>query len=552
MEYWQGWTEINEPGAKIGQLRWNPREVFSVAIDGQHRLAAIKSFYQENEHVSKIDDTQIPVILLILDKRMGVIGDWADGGQVTLLRSLFIDLNKHAKQVSRTRQIILDDKDPHSLCVRALIGNSLVDGIKDLTSKEPCLPLSIVDWHREQAKFDEGPYIGTVLGMDWIVSKALGGTPIRDFMDYREVRRQVDAFEKSLGVDLGEAKERIESIEQFAMEPFAYSDGNDGDELGVIRNGFVRVWCPALVKLFSELLPYESFIALRKDEDTLSVDFVTWYYLLSRKNKEKGEGQASREYRQFLNHLATRQGKHISEGDLKDRLLKLEAFKKENLAFNVIFQKAVIEAYIEYKRLEDDLDMGELGEGEIAELDEILEHDAPASAGKKKHPQSDVEKKASGLMARTGEFVLAMNQVIAKMREILRIDCRTSAEKDGKSLWLGTLLTADGNIDFTAGAAHRAKDIILWIAYLWKCKESKDKLLKGDYEEFIDGLDAGAQNVHRRLLAAITRYAGDQPSSAVSRILKGQDKEYAEKLAKTETKVRLVWIARALGIKALD
>ena len=119
--YFADWSDPAQPEARIGQLKWNPTQLYGIAIDGQHRLAAIKELVKDPN--SNADGTRVPVILIVPDKQ---IGYRAPKGTrlVDLMRRLFIDLNKHAKSVSRPRQILLDDRDPHSLCVRSLVGRA--------------------------------------------------------------------------------------------------------------------------------------------------------------------------------------------------------------------------------------------------------------------------------------------------------------------------------------------------------------------------------------------------------------------------------------------
>jgi hypothetical protein len=174
------YDETAEPGTDgflIGRMQWNPRQVFGVTIDGQHRLAALKLLVEGN--AGHIDSTRVPLILLILDKRSGYLNP-DNRPIVEMLRALFIDLNKHAEGVSRARQILLDDRDAHAFCVRQLMGAGLAANVSELQESAPRMPLALVDWHSEQAKFDTGPYLTTVLGLDWLVSQVLGKTP-RDY-----------------------------------------------------------------------------------------------------------------------------------------------------------------------------------------------------------------------------------------------------------------------------------------------------------------------------------------------------------------------------------
>ena len=209
--YWGSWQSSEEPGAKLGQIRWNTSQVFGIAIDGQHRLAAIKEYAKAKDKDASLDKTQIPVILLVLDEELGY---YSPKGKpiVDVLRKLFIDLNKHAVRVSRSRQILLDDKDPHALCVRALVGRQVMEGDGDLRQSPPRLPLSLVDWHSDSARFDKGPYLATILGLDWIVTTVLGSPPTKDYTDYTAIGRQLRAFKNELGVPLTNAFERLTEL----------------------------------------------------------------------------------------------------------------------------------------------------------------------------------------------------------------------------------------------------------------------------------------------------------------------------------------------------
>src|SRR5262249_39830800 len=152
--------------------------------------------------------------------------------------------------VSRPRQILLDDKDPHSLCVRAIVGREIRDGDDELRAVSPCLPLSLVDWHSESAKVDEGPYLVTTLGLDWIVTTIFGAKPIVDYTDYKAIKRQLKALTDALGVDMSGALDRLRNLESLAVEPFQYTsgeavnDGPPGGELGEVVAAFRRVWGP--------------------------------------------------------------------------------------------------------------------------------------------------------------------------------------------------------------------------------------------------------------------------------------------------------------------
>src|SRR5262249_13835071 len=138
-----------------GKLRWDQDEIVAVAVDGQHRLAALKQFAKESP--GAIGESSIPVIFLIPAKKAGFkIPQQPGENEVAIigLRNIFIDLNKNARPVSATRNILLDDLNIVSVCVRQLIGNKL-----SADTEEQRIPLPLVDWMTEKNKIETGPFL---------------------------------------------------------------------------------------------------------------------------------------------------------------------------------------------------------------------------------------------------------------------------------------------------------------------------------------------------------------------------------------------------------
>src|SRR5205085_12695983 len=136
------------------------------------------------------EKASVSVIFLVLDSAFGFRdpgGSQVD--QLKAMRSLFTDLNKHAVPVTRARNLLLDDHDPSALFVRSLFSRHLKTDLKVKAKEEglyglpvgtegelrDILPLSLVDWHGEnRSKIDKGPYVASVLSLDWIVQKIIG------------------------------------------------------------------------------------------------------------------------------------------------------------------------------------------------------------------------------------------------------------------------------------------------------------------------------------------------------------------------------------------
>ncbi len=559
--YWESWERLTDPQARTGQLRWNTSQVFSVALDGQHRLAAIQQLCRVPGNPERLDRTYIPLILLLLDPRFGYEAP-PDRQLVEVLRILFVDLNKHARSVSRARQILLDDKDPHSLCVRGLVGQQITDGVADLTDDPPRLPLSLIDWHTEQAKFDEGPYVSTILGLDWIVTEALGAKPIADYMDYRAIERQLKGFSKALGLELAEAQTRLQELRESKMQPFSYAEGPNGEsEVVTIADAFESVWNGPITTLLTQFKPYAELINLRGKSGSLTVEFTNWYQLYDRRQDDKFAGRATQEYLQFIGRLAARQTNAISEAKLKDRLDELQVLKGESLAFNVVFQRAYFLGLLDFRLIAgshiDELTQG-LGE-DFPSFDQADEDETTAAAeaddGESEEDESGSAERhsstagpallAAHLQQRAREYVEALNRLVKAWPEFLNVDC-IFADEDGKkrAFWLGTIRKPEGGIDFTQGASTRASEILLWVASMSLYDSILRPHSRADFEDLWAEIEGPEKHLSRRIARSVRRFADhSKESSAASRILRSQSRAISEHVCREEARVRMrhIW-----------
>ena len=517
LRYYEQWTSLQQPEAKLGKIRWNKDETFCVAIDGQHRLAAIKKFAHNSEVSAKAD---VSVLLILLSDKLGFRGP-ENTSQVDILRSLFIDLNKHAKLVSRTRLILLDDRDPTSLCTRAMIGESLSNSFCDLGGSQPQLPLTLVDWHTDGAKVDKGPYLVSVLTLDWAVQKILGTSPIKDPMQYSTVSTQLSAFSKKLEIDLHKAQERLEYCRR-QERPFAYSDG-EPNELSEIANSFRKVWVPSITKLFSQLSPYDRLVDARKSSGSHVADFTNWYQLYFRKSRDKFGGHASGDYNNLIRRWSD-SGVYY-ESDLEDWLHEAESKKEvvghnaSSLAFTVVFQKALVYALIDFLLLSE-LVVEDHTERLEIEIDGPLE-DSRDAAGLRN-------------LRYAALFVELVNRAIERVPDFLWL----FGEPEGVIIWEGTLLSADSStIDFTEAAAVRGQDVILMAVYLQIILETHVPGSLSDLVELISDGENGFKSTSdsasplsrlSRACKSFTQGTRQSGQSASKRILKARQKDEAD------------------------
>ena len=137
------------------RLRWDEERVLAVAVDGQHRLWALRTFREDPKFRGGTlrlneQNTKIPVIFVLLHQNVGFQNDQNQSGYSIrgIARELFTDLNKNAKTVDKARALILDDQSINARCIRTLV--------TEKTSQDNSLliPLSLLRWQDEHHKFD--------------------------------------------------------------------------------------------------------------------------------------------------------------------------------------------------------------------------------------------------------------------------------------------------------------------------------------------------------------------------------------------------------------
>jgi hypothetical protein len=409
-------------------------------------------------------------------------------------------------------------------------------------------------------RFDDGPYLTTVLGLDWIISRVLNTRPIGEFTDYGAVRQQIIKLERQLGITLASASARVEELENIKLSPFSYTDS----ELSEIAQAFSRVWARPLCDALTRFIPYANFLDHRLYDGTLGLEFQHWYRLYDRKLKERIAGRATSEYGQFLSRLSNRRDDPVGEGTLQAKLSTLEAVKRGNLAFNVVFQRALVDALMEYAKI-DQAAVGELeyywedeeSYPDFGELDEETGEEfgdewvnAPTALAAEVEVEGGETSSLKARVARRGEeFINAMNRLVDAWPEVLEVNASFALNDGGSRVfWLGTLRKPEGVIDFTQGASNRAKDLLFMAAAMVLYDDVSDPAAKSDFEGFwAQCLEGEGPSVCNRVGRAVARFS-NRESSAAGRILKARDEDFDVDVAQEECYWRLRFLWEQLGL----
>jgi hypothetical protein len=469
--------------------------------------------------------------------------------------------------------ILLEDLEPHARCVRRLLTTGIRRDISSLTEPEPRLPLSLVDWHSENSKFNAGPYLTSVITLDWIVAKILGRKVVGDFTKYSALKKEFTSLKTSLGVDLPDAKARIGQNENDQV-PFSYKTA----EIDLIHDEFGRIFPSSVCYLLSQFEPYVSLIGMRTGDGTFGLEFQHWYFLRSRRPPQGGPYgvNAETEYQEWLLELLARPGAR-TESEFEQSLSVVESFKQDNLAFNIAFQRAYFLAWLEFKEYKEgekaalegrpEIDIDKLAfDEDQPDLNEPLSDAEPVKEeeeeGGSALPSTPLSAEAE-LMNSTVEFVSAMNSLVNGWRDALWVSAvippasmSLGEDREGLSAWFwgGSLLdTANQSIDFTESASNRAKDLLFLIVAMITYDTRREPNTVSEFDEFWDEViredDLKPSPFIRRVRRAVARQILDESSKGfAARILQQQEKPYDKEKARMEIELRLKFIWKTIGL----
>ena len=140
------WIDGHQESA---QLQWNDSRTELVAIDGQHRLSALKEMavdYKAKGVFETFMGWRIPIVFVSFRVR----GDRNEPPSVLeVVRSIFVYINTNAQRVNKTRAILLDDEDANAVCTQEVLQYSHGNDVSE-NPKPGRIPLLFYDWRGEE------------------------------------------------------------------------------------------------------------------------------------------------------------------------------------------------------------------------------------------------------------------------------------------------------------------------------------------------------------------------------------------------------------------
>lgn len=173
-------------------LEWNDMRTKLVAIDGQHRLSALKRFWKDHSAPSyaAFQTWRLPVVIVSFRVGNELI---QPPTMLEVVRSIFVYINTEARQVNPARQILLSDESINAVCTQELVESAHANDLMSPEDRDPRrLPLLFYDWRGEESSLQRVHAPAAVKDVEeihnWMEHYLLG----KDFSDEQAAALHVD------------------------------------------------------------------------------------------------------------------------------------------------------------------------------------------------------------------------------------------------------------------------------------------------------------------------------------------------------------------------
>ncbi|MCY3932409.1 MAG: hypothetical protein OXH70_11875 [Acidobacteria bacterium] len=250
---------------EYAQLDWNNEQSRIVAIDGQHRLAALKRMQRRWQKVHGVLSGDLDEALGEKPKVRGSFLDWripvvivtfrATTGRreppsvLEVVRSIFVYINTEAHKVGEAREILLNDESANALAAQELLERSHSNDLEPRdTRRRGRVPLLFFDWRGQERDREAVPAPAAVKTVGevhmWFEEYVLG----EDFSQDQEM---------ALGVSPGDPLKGA-----FFARSLDYATSK------LVREQMQESVLPAVSHVLETFLPYSEYIAgLRRLEE---------------------------------------------------------------------------------------------------------------------------------------------------------------------------------------------------------------------------------------------------------------------------------------------
>jgi len=311
---------VHQKNPAFSTLKWNDRRVKIVAIDGQHRLSALKRWKNETGASSKeLASWKIPVVVLGIFK---AVGNKPAATVLEIVRKTFVYINSKAEEVNEARKILLNDESVNSLCVQELVQTAHSNDSKAVEVRDKArVPLLFFDWRGEVRNHVRQPGPAALKKLEevylWFENYLLG----EDGCDYQE---------EALALE-----DLVPPLETFGEDrTLSHEDAKK------VRDQFRKTLLPGLLHLIENFTPYKTYITecrkieaeALKESDLSEHAFMKLRFGTSRASEDMLD-DVQEKYRQLVDRFTKQKDQSLEE------LVRLD-----------IGMRGVVSAFAEAKR----------------------------------------------------------------------------------------------------------------------------------------------------------------------------------------------------------
>lgn len=257
------WTVLESPGyyryrylekaPYASVLEWDDSSARIVAIDGQHRLSALKRMLRDtdtSEERMRFLKWTIPVVIFSV---RALTHSAVNTRILDVVRSIFIYINTQARTPNEARQILLTDESINAVCTQELLEYSHENDVKPINARDPSkMPLLFYDWRGQE---EQGRRIYAAAAVKTIEE-------IRDWLR-----------EYLLGEDFSPEQETVLGVQPIDPLHEAFVKGRlTATSATEVRQIFCKNVLPGLSHLLENFAPYREYIVtLRAIENEYNI-----------------------------------------------------------------------------------------------------------------------------------------------------------------------------------------------------------------------------------------------------------------------------------------
>jgi hypothetical protein len=327
--YYRFKVHTSEPA--FSDLEWNDQKVRLVAIDGQHRLSALK-MWKSQPGESALGAWQIPVVILGVFRANS---DKAAANILEIVRKTFIYINSRAEEVNEARRILLDDERVTAVCTQELIQAAHEnDCAADSARDKKKVPLLFFDW-RGQVRWNKEE------GSSAAVTAPAAVKSIEEIHSWLENYLLFDDQEQIVL--------ELDDLVPLLSEQYRSRRVLTHEDAERVRAQYRRLLHPGISALLQDFAPYQDYIAAVRD-------------LEAGKYKNSVAAQHAFYKLRFGTHRAPPGSQtEAVEAVFRNLVEELDTIRSE--AFHSLLDKdigmrAVVSAYSDLKLLRDDWSKG--------------------------------------------------------------------------------------------------------------------------------------------------------------------------------------------------